>query len=469
MKTGYRLALLLALAAAPVFAQAPQPPAPLPSPLPLFPPDNWWNVDISSAPVDSNSTNFINFIGSTVGMHPDFGGNEEGSAFGVYGMIYAVVPGTTPLEIVDFSPGWPDQSDAGAPGRPLGYPIPVAARTQPRWIEGGLPGGGVMDDGDFHMILVDKDNRILYELYAAHWNGARWQAGSGAISYLDGNGRRPEGWTSADAAGLAILPGLVRYDEAFGPNPTIRHALRMTTDFTHGYVFPASHDASSSSNVNAVPLGARLRLKATKDISSCGPFNPCPAYIQKIFQAMKTYGLIVADNGSDMYVSGAYDSRWSNDELNPAFFSLKASDFEVVQRGWKPPVATATAALDFYTLAPCRILDTRLASGPSGGPALLPTTERVVFAAGRCGIPGTAKALSLNVTAVAPPGAGYLRFYPGNATAPLAATVNFPAGRTRGNNTIVMLASSGTGTFAVNGFTTAGPLQFVVDVNGYFQ
>src|SRR4030095_9147353 len=119
-----------------------------------FPPDNWWNVDISSAPVDSNSTNFINFIGSTIGMHPDFGGNEEGSAFGVYGMIYAVVPGTTPLEIVDFSPGWPDQSDAGAPGRHLGYPIPVAARTQPRWIEGGLPGGGVMDDGDFHMILV---------------------------------------------------------------------------------------------------------------------------------------------------------------------------------------------------------------------------------------------------------------------------------------------------------------------------
>jgi hypothetical protein len=461
MKTGYRLALLLALAAAPVFAQAPQPPAPLPSPLPLFPPDNWWNVDISSAPVDSNSTNFINFIGSGVGMHPDFGG-DDGTAFGVYGMIYAVVPGTTLLEVVDFSPGWPGQSDAGAPGRAAGYPIPASARSQPRWIEGGQPGGG--GGGDRHMILVDKDNRILYELYATRWNATlgRWQAESGAIFYLDGNGRRPETWTSADAAGLAILPGLVRYDEAFGPNP-IRHALRMTTDFTHGYVFPASHDATSSSNVNAVPLGARLRLKASKDISGYLP------HIQKIFQAMKTYGLIVADNGSDMYVSGAYDTRWNNDDLNPAFFSLKASDFEVIQRGWKPPVATATGALDFYTLAPCRILDTRLASGPYGGPALLSTTERVVVAAGRCGIPGTAKALSLNVTAVASAGPGYLRFYPGNALAPLAATVNFSAGQTRGNNTIVMLASSGTGTFTVDSFTPAGPVHFVVDVNGYFQ
>ena len=461
MITGFRLAAALALLATPVLAQAPQPPVALPSPLPLFPADNWWNVDVSTAPVDANSTNFINFIGSTVGMHPDFGG-DDGTLYGVYGMIYAVVPGTTPLEIVDFSPGWPDQSDSGAPGRPVGYPIPVAARSQPKWIEGGQPGGG--SGGDRHMLLVDKDNRLLYELYATHWNAAigRWQAQSGAIFCLDGNGRRTETWTSADAAGLAILPGLVRYDEAFGPNP-IRHALRMTADYTNGYVFPASHDASSSSNANAVPLGARLRLKASKNISGY------PAYIQKIFQAMKTYGLIVADNGSDMYVSGAYDPRWNNDELNPAFFALKVSDFEVVQRGWTPPVATSTGALDFYTLAPCRIIDTRLAAGPYGGPALLPLTDRVVVAAGRCGIPATARALSLNVTAVTSPGPGHLRFYPGNASPPLVATVNYFTGQTRGNNAIVMLASSGTGTFSVKSFTPLGSVHFIVDVNGYFQ
>jgi hypothetical protein len=452
----------LILLGGPVLAQAPQPPVAMPSPLPLFPPDNWWNVDISSAPVDSNSTNFTNFIGAGVGMHPDFGG-DDGTAYGVYGMIYAVVPGTTPLEVVDFSIGWPSQSDAGAPGRPVGYPIPIGARTQPKWIEGGQPGGGA--SGDRHMLLVDKDNRILYELYATRWNAGlgRWQAQSGAIFMLDGNGRRPDSWTSADASGLAILPGLVRYDEVFGPNP-IRHAFRMTVDFTNGYVFPASHDASTSANTNAVPMGARLRLKASKVITGY------PAYVQKIFQAMKTYGLIVVDNGSDMYVSGAYDTRWDNDVLNPAFGDLKASDFEVVQRGWAPPVSTTTGALEYYTLAPCRILDTRLASGPYGGPALLPTTERVIVAAGRCGIPATgAKALSLNVTAVGSPGTGHLRLYPGNASPPLVATVNYSAGQTRGNNAIVMLASSGTGTFAIKNYTPLGAVHFIVDVNGYFQ
>jgi hypothetical protein len=460
-RTGVRLALLLSLFGPSAHAQAPQPPAPLPSPLPLFPPDNWWNVDITSAPTDSNSTNFINFIGAGVGLHPDFGGND-GTPHGIYGMVYAVVPGTQALEVVDFSPGWPGESDHGAPGRPLGYPIPVGARTQPRWIEGGEPGGGT--SGDRHMLLVDRDNRILYELYATRWNAGlgRWQAQSGAIFMLDGNGRRTEGWTSADASGMAILPGLVRYDEVFGPNP-IRHAFRMTVDFTNGYVFPASHDASTSSNPNAVPIGARLRLKPGTNIGGH------PAYVQKIFQAMKTYGLIVADNGSDMYISGVYDTRWDNDVLNPAFSSLKASDFEVIQRGWSPPVATSTLGLDFFTLTPCRILDTRLASGPYGGPAIPPLTERVVVAAGRCGIPSSAQALSLNVTAVGTPAAGHLRLYPGNAAPPTVAAVNYSAGQTRGNNAIVMLASSGTGTFAFKSLTPGGAVHVVIDVNGYFE
>jgi len=451
----FALSGLLCLPAA---AQAPQPPAPLPSPLPLFPPDNWWNVDVSAAPLDPGSTGFIGFIGGATPLHPDFGG-DDGTPYGVYGMIYAVVPGTQPLEVVDFSEGYPGESDVGAPGRPPGYPIPPGARTEPKWIEGGQPGGG--SSGDRHMLLVDKDRRILFELYATRWDPAasRWKADSGAVFSLDGNGRRPEGWTSADAAGLAILPGLVRYDEVFGTDP-IRHAFRFTVQATNGHVYPASHTAGSTPG--ALPMGARLRLKAGKNIGSY------PAALQRIFQAMKTYGLIVADNGSNMYISGAYDTRWDNDVLNPAFASLTASDFEVVELGWKPPVAVSTGPTDFYALTPCRLLDTRLAAGPYGAPAVPAGSERVVVATGRCGIPASAKAVSLNATAVTPPAAGNLRFFPGDGAAPNASTLNFVAGQTRANNAIVMLASSGSGTFVVRNSATAS-VDVVIDVNGYFE
>src|SRR5262249_54774440 len=138
-----------------------------------------------------------------------------------------------------------------------------------------------------------------------------------------------EGWTSADGAGLAILPGLVRYDEVYYNDPTyeIPHAFRVTVRATNGHVYPASHDAGS--RAGALPMGARLRLKASKDISGFSP------EIQRIFKAMKKYGLVVADNGTDMYITGTYDSRWNNDILNPAFGALKACDFEVVQLGWQ--------------------------------------------------------------------------------------------------------------------------------------
>ena len=429
----------------------------LPTPLPLFPSNNWWNVDISTAPVDPNSANFISFIGGSTGLHPDLGGDVDPDVPSnpeTYGMIFFTVPGTQPLEPVTFVE-YGDQSDAGAPGRPPGYPIPVEARTQAKWIEGGWP--ATQTGGDRHMLIVDRDHRILFELYHARWNAglSRWEAGSGAIFRLDANDRRPETWTSADAAGLAILPGLIRYDEAFGADP-IRHAFRMTVDPTHGYAFPASHDAGDTNG--ALPMGARLRLKASKDISGYAP------EVRKIFQAMKTYGLIVADNGSDMYIGGTYDTRWNNDVLNPAFSSLKASDFEVIQLGWQK-----AGPLAFYTLQPCRVLDTRDAPGPFGGPAMAPNELRVIGVTGRCGIPSTAKALSANVTVIAPPGSGHLTFFPGNAAPQTASTINFRPGLTRANNAVLMLTSAGEGSLGIQHVTTIGSTHVLVDINGYFQ
>lgn len=425
---------------------------------PLFPPDNWWNVDVSAAPVDPNSADFINFIGAGVGLHPDLGGDDPDVVNGTFGMIYATVPGTQPLAPVTFVE-FGDQSDHGAPGRPAGYPIPVEARTQAKWIEGGFPAS--QTGGDRHMLLLDRDNRILYELYHARWTGSRWEAGSGAIFLLDSNQRRPETWTSADAAGLAILPGLIRHDETFGPDP-IRHAFRMTVHPTRGFVFPASHDASTSTNPSALPLGARLRLKAGKDISGF------PPEVRKIFQAMKTYGLIVADNGSDMFITGTYDTRWDNGVLNPAFASLKASDFEVIQLGWRPPVETVAGPLRFHTLIPCRLLDTRGPSGATGGPALAPGSQRVVTARGVCGVPDGARALSVNVTVVNPPAGGSLTFFPGDAGPTVSTILSFRPGVTRANNAVLMLAGSGTETVGVAN-TASAAVHLVIDVNGYFQ
>ncbi len=291
----------------------------------VFPADNWWNLDISSAPVDPASEDLIDWISgrspsdplAVRPLHPDFGPPP-------YGMPYIGVPGDQTLLSMTFV-DYPDESDVGAPGRPPGYPVPLEARTLPNYIEGGVPGGGT--DGDRHMILIDRDHWLLFETWATHWNAAlsRWEAGSGAAWNLSSNARRPEGWTSADAAGLAIFPGLIRYDEAFGIGP-IRHAFRFTTRATNGYVWPASHAAGD--DPDAPPMGARLRLKASTDLSGYTP------EVRRIFQAMKTYGLIVADNGADMYIQGTMDARWDNDVLNPAFATLTADNFEVIVLGW---------------------------------------------------------------------------------------------------------------------------------------
>jgi len=312
-----------------------------PLPAPLFPADNWWNQDISQAPVDVRSAQFISFVGTARRLHPDFGGYESPGSIGIYGFPFVVVSGDQPKRAVEFYYG--DESDGvnHATGQSVPfYPIPDEAISQPYWIEGGPPGSSD-PGGDRHMLIVDRDNRHLYELYDLHWNGSRWTGGSGAFFDLNRNGRRPEGWTSADAAGLAILPGLVRYDDVFGPDE-IRHAFRVTVRATNGYVWPASHRAGS--NGQALPMGARMRLKASKNLSGYTP------QVQRIFRAMQRYGLLVADNGSDMYVSGAFDPRWNNDVLNPAFASLTASDFDVIELGWRggaPPCAVPGATTPF--------------------------------------------------------------------------------------------------------------------------
>ncbi len=296
----------------------------------VFPRSNWWNLDISRAPVAADSAAYINFISGRTGsnptatrrVHPDFGPSP-------YGIPYVVVSGDQPL-VRPLWTAYGDESDEGAPGRAPGYPLPVEARTQPNYIEGAVPGGGL--DGDRHLLIIDRDNALLYETGATYWNAAagRWEANCGAVFDLTRNDRRPETWTSADAAGLAIFPGLVRYDEAYG-TAEMTHALRVTVRSTNGYVWPASHRAGSTSG--ALPMGARLRLKAAKNLAGYTP------EMQRVFRALQRYGLIVADNGSDMYISGTMDARWNNDVLNPAFHSLTADDFEVVQLGWRgsPP------------------------------------------------------------------------------------------------------------------------------------
>jgi hypothetical protein len=311
--------------------------------------------------LDPNSAGYIAFVnnGGTRRLHPDMGGDVSPGSVDIYGMPYVVVDGTQPKVAVQFL--YSNESDgvdhATNQSYPF-YPIPTQAITQAHWVEGGAPGNvDQRNNSDRHLLIVDRDNKYLYELYNVWYDGTTWQAGSGAFFDMPMNNRRPDGWTSADAAGLAIFPGLVRYDEVYNAYGTsvsdIKHAFRVTVRSTNGYVYPASHRAGSTGG--ALPMGARLRLKAGKDISG---FTP---EMQKIFRAMKTYGLIVADNGSDMYVSGTYDTNWNNSVLNPAFAALSASDFEVIKLGWNP--APASASLTSISLAPNTVVGGNNATG----------------------------------------------------------------------------------------------------------
>jgi len=268
-----------------------------------FPDDNPWNTPIDKDSIDPNSDRIIAGIGADIGLHADFGANWNGGPFGI---PYIVVTSQTPKVNVSFD--YADESDPGP------YPIPPNAPIE----------GGPNSTGDRHVIVIDRDNWILYELFAAYPQGDSWHAGSGAIFNLESNALRPAGWTSADAAGLPIFPGLVRYDEVC-EQKEIKHALRFTVVNTRrAYIPPATHYASNKTADTLPPMGMRVRLKANVDISGF------PQNVQVILKALKIYGMIVADNGSNWYISGAPDSRWNDSELN-TLKNIKGRDFEVIK------------------------------------------------------------------------------------------------------------------------------------------
>jgi opacity protein-like surface antigen len=264
----------------------------------ILPATNVWNKRVDSLPVRSDSNALIAFMGTTVGLHPDFG------TFAGYGIPVNAVRFDTPRSNVDF--WWPDESDPGP------YAIPASPK-----IEGNGAGG------DRHLLMVDPVACKLWELYAASHASSGWTAGSGAIYALNSNALRPDGWTSADAAGLPIYPGLARYNEVAAG--VIAHALRFTVPTTRigVHLYPARHDAGSSNDASAPPMGLRLRLKAGVDISGYGPQS------RVILTALKRYGMILADNGTGYYISGAPDPGWDDDELH-ALGGIKGSMFEVV-------------------------------------------------------------------------------------------------------------------------------------------
>jgi hypothetical protein len=269
----------------------------------VFPADNVWNTPVDTLPVDAQSGAYIATIGANVGMHPDFGsGTWDG---GPIGIPYVDVPGSQPKVSVTFD--YADESDAGP------YPIPPNAPIE----------GGPESDGDRHVLVLDHDNCTLYELfYAFPQTDGSWHAGSGAFFDLSSNALRDADWTSADAAGLPILPGLVRYDEV--ASGSIRHALRFTAPETRkAYVWPARHYASDLTGNQYPPMGQRFRLRADFDISGFSP------QVQVILRALKKYGMFLADNGSAWYLSGVPDERWDNDVLHE-LHQVPGSAFEAV-------------------------------------------------------------------------------------------------------------------------------------------
>ncbi len=276
---------------------------------PMFPANNIWNARIDALPVHARSSQYINSIGANTVLHADFGTTYLNAPIGI---PYTVVLGTQPLVTITFDlyPWSAGESDPGP------YPIPPGAP-----IEGGNDPG---NDGDRHVLVLDRAHCKLYEVWKAYPQpDGSWRGGSGAVFDLNSNALRPDGWTSADAAGLPILPGLVRRDEMLSGE--INHAIRFTALRTQrAYIWPARHFASTITDPGVPPMGQRFRLKASVPISQYHP------HVQVIFTAFKRFGLILADNGSNWYVSGAHDMLWDDEMLSAAFRSLRGSDFEAV-------------------------------------------------------------------------------------------------------------------------------------------
>jgi hypothetical protein len=314
----------------------------------VLPEDDIWNTRIDSLPLVSNSTTMVNTIGANAGLKADFGSGTWNG--GPIGIPYITVPGSQTKYPVTFD--YDDESDPGPYAVPLNAPIE----------------GGSQSSGDRHAIAIDRDNCILYELFAAYPGSNSWEAGSGAIYDLDSSELRPETWTSADAAGLPIFPGLVRYDEILAGE--INHAIRFTAPQTRSaYVWPARHEASSLTGSQYPPMGQRFRLKADFDISGFSETN------QIILQALKRYGMILADNGSSWYMSGAPDSRWDNDDLHE-LGGIKGSNFEAVDVSSlmvDPDSGRARQPGDFYSV------DWGTNATPSTMPAGATQTVRIGF------------------------------------------------------------------------------------------
>jgi hypothetical protein len=280
---------------------------------PVFPATNAWNQRVDRLPVARDSATLIRSIGLTASVHPDFGSGTYGG--GPIGIPYTVVGPRQPRVKVRFD--YAGESDRGP------YPLPPRAPIE----------GGAKSSGDRHVIVVDRGACKLFELFDAHLlaGGRSWHAGSGAIFDLRTNALRPKGWTSADAAGLPIFPGLARYDEVAAG--AIDHALRFTAPRTRSaFIPPARHEASSDSSPSLPPMGLRVRLKRSVDI------RRLPKQARIVAQALKTYGMLLADNGSPWYISGAPDRRWDNDALH-ALGRLRGSDFEVVESTGAEPAA----------------------------------------------------------------------------------------------------------------------------------
>lgn len=273
----------------------------------VFPADNIWNTPVDTLPLHPLSDSYINTIGANQGLHPDFGAGvwPPGSNSPI-GIPFVVVDESQPDVPINFI-YWPEESDPGP------YPVPPDAP-----VEGGPDG-----DGDRHVLVLDQEACMLYEMFYAFPQGdGSWEAANGAVYDLSAHALRPDGWTSADAAGLPILPGLVRYDEVAAGE--IRHAIRFTAPETQAaHLWPARHDASNHTGSQYPPMGLRLRLRADYDISGFSP------EMRVILQAFKTYGIILADNGSAWYISGVPDERWDNDMLHEMDV-IEGSDFEVV-------------------------------------------------------------------------------------------------------------------------------------------